>query len=377
MGRAKNQTNNIEVIIKCLPIHNMRVLVTGCLGLVGSYSAKALSDASIEIIGIDADVRSQLFDDVARLDDNQARKLAGDLGISKFYQFDIRDQENINDLVMTESDTGLDAIIHCAAQPSHDWAAKDPLMDLTINLNGTINLLEALRKYNKSCLFIHLSTNKVYGDLPNRLPLIESPSRYEIDTTHPYFQGIDESMSIDQSMHSLFGCSKASADLYVQEYARYFSIPTIILRGGCLTGAKHRGGKLHGFMNYLLRTALEKRHYEVIGYKGKQVRDNLSGKDIARLFLKIIEAHSLNPKKFTYPIVANMGGGRSNAVSILELKSLLKNNFELNLQLDFNDIARLGDHKWYITDNSLLNVLYDWTPKESIIDIISEMIEYL
>jgi len=353
----------------------MRALITGCLGLVGSYCSEFLSDASIEVIGIDNDIRSRLFDDVSHLDNDHSRKIANGLGISKFLQYDIRDQGLIDKLIRDESEDSLDVIIHCAAQPSHDWAAKDPLMDLTINLNGTINLLEALRKYNRDCLFIHLSTNKVYGDLPNGLPLIENSTRYEIDQAHKFFKGIDESLSIDQSTHSLFGCSKLSADLYVQEYSRYFHIPAIILRGSCLTGAKHRGGKLHGFMNYLLRTALEHRSYEVIGYQGKQVRDNLSGKDIARLFLKMIESHYSVTRRPTYPLVANMGGGRHNSVSILEIRDLLCNDFDLDLQLTFNPVPRIGDHKWYITDNTLLQSIYNWVPKETVSDIVQEMID--
>ena len=350
-------------------------VVTGSLGLVGSYVAVKLKRAGFKVYGIDNDIRSRLFTDVNRLTESDILRIYD--GESIVHQsVDVRDYNSFSALIKTiVDDNGLDLVIHCAAQPSHDWAATNPFEDASLNINATLNVCESLRAHSPSSLLCHLSTNKVYGDTPNRLPLIELESRYEIDNSHGFYNGIDESMTIDGSMHSLFGVSKAAGDLYVQEYSRYFGIPAIILRGGCLTGAKHRGAQLHGFLNYLIRCGVEGKKYTIIGHKGKQVRDNLHAEDIGDLIINIFSTHSDNDTRPSYPIVANLGGGRENSVSVLEIIKILNNSFDIKLDYDYKEESRIGDHIWYISDTSLLNKIYNWKPNISIHGIVSEMIE--
>ena len=289
------------------------VVVTGCHGLIGSYTCQHLSEIGYRVVGIDCDIRSTLFDDVDSLDDSSVARLNEELGIKSFHNIDLRHKDLLFKIILDESSSfDIVGFIHCAAQPSHDWAVRDPFGDLSLNLNATLNCLEALRQFSPSTLFVQLSTNKVYGDRPNFLPLIEQDFRYELDSKHSYYDGIDETMSIDNTTHSLFGCSKAAADLYVQEYSRYFGMKCVVLRGGCLTGGNHRGGKLHGFMNYLIRCAVNGNEYTVLGYLGKQVRDNVHALDIAKLISRMISSSTTN-NSLVYPIVANVGGGRPNA----------------------------------------------------------------
>ena len=350
-------------------------LVTGSYGLVGSYISTYLHDNNWLVYGIDCDARSSLFSDVTALTDRDISRIYGDRNITTF-SVDLSTFEPIFNLFESIiSTSNIDLVVHCAAQPSHDWAASNPLRDKELNIDATLNICECLRQLSPSTLLVHLSTNKVYGDSPNRLPLVEHKTRFELPDSHPLFKGIDESMSIDNSLHSLFGVSKASADLYVQEYARYFNIPTVILRGGCLTGPRHRGAKLHGFMNYLIKCALTSQDYVVNGYKGKQVRDNLHASDISRLVELIYIKHNSSPP--TYPVVANIGGGRSNSCSILELIDKLSSDFSLDLNFQVNESHRVGDHIWYITDNSRLSLIYDWQPTYSLDSIISETISFL
>ena len=232
-------------------------IITGSLGLVGSHVAQVLSESGFRIVGIDCDVRSSLFPDVSPLSTNDICSLNQQSHVDKHYSVDIREYQQISTVIETEFSThDVCLFVHCAAQPSHDWASSAPLVDLNINLVGTINILENLRLRDYKGLFVFLSTNKVYGDSPNHLPLVENESRFDLPINHVYHHGIDTSMSIDNSLHSLFGCSKASADLYVQEYSRYFGMKCAVLRGGCLTGARHRGAKLHGFLSYLIKTAV-------------------------------------------------------------------------------------------------------------------------
>ena len=352
------------------------VIVTGSLGLVGSYAASTLSANGYNIVGIDCDIRSQLFDDVPPMTTDEISTRSKSDGVSDFIFMDLRDTAVVKLKLAQLHDTyDIAAVIHCAAQPSHDWAARDPFADLELNLKSTINLCEGLRALNSQAVFVFLSTNKVYGDTPNSLPLIEKDTRYELEESHPYYYGIPTTMSIDLSKHSLFGCSKLSADVYVQEYARYFGLPTVVLRGGCLTGGRHRGAKLHGFMNYFLRCAVNKTPYEIIGYKGKQVRDNLHADDIGCLLSNVIETHHRNPP--SYPVVANMGGGRDNSTSIIELKNLVRETFELSMSTTLVDTPRSGDHIWYITDNSLLLETYDWKPQRSLLDIVTETLSLI
>ena len=349
-------------------------IITGSLGLVGSHVAKVLSQSGFRIAGIDCDVRSTLFTDVTKLSFYDIENLNKQSSVDEHYSIDIRDYEQLSSVIERLFSTqDVQIIVHCAAQPSHDWASSAPLVDLNINLLGTVNLLENLRIRDYQGLFIFLSTNKVYGDLPNYLPLVESVSRYDLTLDHVFRDGIDTSMSIDNSLHSLFGCSKASADLYVQEYSRYFGMKCVVLRGGCLTGSRHRGAKLHGFLSYLIKTAVAGNSYTVLGYKGKQVRDNLHATDIGYLIHKIYtKSNSVSPPVF--PVVANLGGGRKNSVSVLEVIDLLKDSFDLSLSFDISENARIGDHKWYITDNRLLTDQFAWQPSISILEIINDIL---
>ena len=352
-------------------------IITGSLGLVGSHVAKVLSNQGFRIVGIDCDVRSTLFSDIAPLSQSDISLLNSESCVDTHYSVDIRNYEDICRVIDKEiAAHDVSLFVHCAAQPSHDWASRDPLVDLNINLIGTINLLESLRSHGYQGLFFFLSTNKVYGDSPNNLPLIELPSRYELPLEHFYRDGIDTSMSIDNSLHSLFGCSKASADLYVQEYSRYFGLKCIVLRGGCLTGSRHRGAKLHGFLSYLIKTAVSHNSYTIFGYKGKQVRDNLHATDIGTLISKIYDkTFSSTPPLF--PVVANLGGGRANSVSVLEVIGILSESFGLKLVYDISTDARTGDHKWYITNNSFLTESFDWIPSYTIHNIIDDIISDL
>ena len=349
------------------------VIITGALGLVGSSIAKKVNQNNYKVIGIDNDYRSNFFPDIGAIIPADRERYCKELGLEFCYDIDISNRDDLLGKIETLSKTcSIKAIIHCAAQPSHDWAAKDPFLDFDINAGGTLNICESMRRYCPEAILIHLSTNKVYGDTPNRLPIEEEDYRYELNSGHEFFCGINETMDIDQSKHSLFGCSKVAADIYVQEYSRYFGIKSIVLRGGCLTGENHRGTKLHGFMNYLIKCAISGENYEIIGYKGKQVRDNLYSEDIADLVLKIFEMDE--KANISYPIIANMGGGRSNSISILELIKKLENSYDLKLKFNVSNNPREGDHIWYISDNSVLKKTFEWEPKTSINTIINMMV---
>jgi CDP-paratose 2-epimerase len=278
---------------------------------------------------------------------------------------DIRDREAVDRLFAGQR---VDLVIHCAAQPSHDLAARMPQVDFEVNAVGTLNLLEAVRRYAPEAIFIFLSTNKVYGDLPNRMPLAELPTRYDYAREED-FHGVDERMSIDQSTHSLFGVSKAAADLLVQEYGRYFGLKTGIFRGGCLTGSAHSGAELHGFLNYLVKCFVRGRPYTIYGYQGKQVRDNLHGADVVRAF----EAFYEHPRPGE---VYNIGGGRSNSVSILEAIDRLEQMTGKRLQRVYREEPRKGDHICYISDLRKLQAHYPgWSVTRDLEFILKEQIE--
>src|SRR5438876_3116910 len=285
------------------------VIVTGSAGLIGSETARRFGRDGVGVVGIDNDMRSQYFGAEA-----STKKIRDDLIANvrgyEHHDLDIRDASGVLELFKEQSGT-IDAIVHTASQPSHDWAARDPQTDFTVNANGTLNLLEAARNFCPEAPFIFTSTNKVYGDTPNRLPLRELAKRWEIEPGHEYEPGISETMSIDSSKHSLFGVSKAAADLLVQEYGRYFEMPTVVFRGGCLTGPGHAGTELQGFLSYLMICAVSGRPYRVLGYKGKQVRDNIHSFDLVEAFVQFIRAPHIGD-------VYNIGGSRQCNCSILE-----------------------------------------------------------
>src|SRR3954470_8806956 len=286
------------------------VVVTGSGGLIGSEAVAHFVRAGHDVVGIENDMRARFFGPDASTSHTTNRLLDEFAAQFRVEALDIRDAAGVL-RVFERVRADLAAVIHTAAQPSHDWAASEPQTDFGVNANGTLNLLEATRQVRPDATFIFTSTNKVYGDTPNFLPLVDVGERLELPEDHRYFGGINTSMSIDGSMHSLFGVSKVAADVMVQEYGRYFDMPTVCFRGGCLTGPSHAGAKLHGFLSYLMRCAVTGEHYEVLGYDGKQVRDNIHSADVVRAFDAFHRAPSPGA-------VYNLGGGRPSNVSMLE-----------------------------------------------------------
>jgi CDP-paratose 2-epimerase len=320
----------------------MKALITGSAGLIGSESAKFFSNLGFQIIGIDNDMRKYYFGDEASTEWNR-KILEGKLKKSyKHVSIDIRDEKKIEQLFKKHK---FDLIIHTAAQPSHDWAAKEPLTDFTVNALGTLILLENTRKYSPEAVFIFTSTNKVYGDKPNELPLVELDKRYEIKKGHAYQNGIDESMSLDDSKHSIFGASKIAADIMVQEYGKYFGLKTGVFRGGCLTGPQHSGTKLHGFLSYLIKAIATGTKYTIFGYKGKQVRDNIHSADLVNAFYHFYQ----NPRSGE---AYNMGGSRHSNISMLEAIEKIEKLLKKKANYEYTDNNRIGDHIWYISDVS-------------------------
>jgi len=346
-----------------------KILITGSGGLIGSESALYFSKR-YKIIGIDNDMRAKFFGPNASIKwnlSNLARKLKRSYS---HYNCDIRNLPRIKD-IFNKNKKEIKAIIHTAAQPSHDWAAKNPYTDFTINANGTLNLLELTREYCPEAPFIFISTNKVYGDTPNRLPLVEKEKRWEIDSNHKYYNGIDENMSIDKSMHSIFGASKLAADILTQEYGRYFNIPTVVFRGGCLTGPKHSGTLLHGFLSYLSKCAVTGKLYTIFGYKGKQVRDNIHSYDLVRMFEEFIE----NPRSGE---VYNAGGSRFNNCSVLEAVDLCEELTGNKMRIAYSENSRQGDHIWYISSVEKFkrhypNWHYTYDLKKTLQEILNSM----
>ena len=320
------------------------VIVTGSAGLIGSEAAVFFAEVGFDVVGIDNDMRKVFFGDEASTDWNR-RRMESRLGRRYVHETtDIRDWDAVNAL-FARYGGDIKLVIHTAAQPSHDWAARDPHMDFTVNANGTLNLLEAARRHAPDAPFIFTSTNKVYGDTPNRLPLVEMESRWEIDPSHTYVTGIREDMSIDQTTHSLFGASKVAADVLVQEYGRYFDMKTACFRGGCLTGPNHSGTQLHGFLAYLMKCTVTGQPYTVFGYKGKQVRDNIHSADLIAAFYEFFKAPRVAE-------VYNIGGGRFSNCSMLEGITLCQEIAGRELHWKYSDINRIGDHIWYIGDNA-------------------------
>ncbi len=340
-------------------------IVTGSAGLIGSESTKALHAAGFTVVGIDNDLRAYFFgDEASTKSTNQELQEA----LENYHPraVDIRNFEDVKQ-VFDEFGKDIELVVHTAAQPSHDWAAKEPFTDFGVNATGTLNLLEATRQVCPEAVFIFTSTNKVYGDTPNHLPLVELEERWEIEESHSFHIGIDESMSIDQCKHSLFGASKVAADVLVQEYGRYFGMKTGVFRGGCLTGPAHAGAELHGFLAYLVKCIVEKRPYRIFGYKGKQVRDNIHAHDLVSAFIHFYK----NPRVGE---VYNMGGSRHSNCSMLEAIRIGEDLSGNKLDYTYLEDNRIGDHIWYISDvRKFQNHYPDWSYQYSIEDILGEI----
>ncbi len=342
-------------------------LVTGSAGLVGGEAVDFFQDKFDLIVGIDNDARAYFFGPQASTKWNSDR-LSTRVSNYKHYNADIRDVPAL-EVIFKEYGKDVKLVIHAAAQPSHDWAAKEPWTDFTINANGTLNILELTRLHAPSAIVVFTSTNKVYGDTPNYLPLIETDTRWEIDSSHPYHVGIDEKMSIDQSKHSLFGASKAAADVLAQEYGRYFEMKVGVFRGGCLTGPRHSGAQLHGFLSYLMKCAITKEHYTIFGYKGKQVRDNIHCWDLNNMFWHFYQ----NPKAGE---VYNAGGGRFANVSMLEAIKLCEEVTGNRMNYSYAESNRIGDHIWYISDLAKFKSHYpEWDWKYDVRDTLVQMFD--
>jgi CDP-paratose 2-epimerase len=343
-------------------------IITGSSGLIGSEAARHFSAKGMDIVGIDNDMRAVFFGPEASTA-WMTRELQQHLPNYTHHASDIRDRETIFKIFeLYGSDIQL--VIHTAAQPSHDWAAKEPFTDFGVNALGTLTVLEAARKYCRDAVFIFTSTNKVYGDTPNHLPLVERERRWEIDPTHTFACGISEKMSIDSSMHSVFGASKVAADVMVQEYGRYFEMKTACFRGGCLTGPAHSGTQLHGFLAYLMKCCVAERPYTVFGYKGKQVRDNIHSSDLVNAF----DAFFAKPHSGE---VYNIGGGQISNCSMLEAIELCEVISGKQLHWRYVDENRMGDHIWWVSDLSKFQSHYpEWTLAYDIEAILNESYQY-
>jgi CDP-paratose 2-epimerase len=342
-------------------------VVSGSGGLIGSESVRHLVETGWDVIGLENDLRAQFFGPEASTAE-VSRELVERYPEFRWLEIDIRDADAVDRAFSSES-AGVELVVHAAAQPSHDWAARDPQTDFTVNANGTLNLLEATRRFAPDATFVFCSTNKVYGDEPNRLPLTERETRLDLPEDHPYHEGIDTSMSIDRSTHSLFGASKAAADLLVQEYGRYFGLPTVCFRGGCLTGPRHAGAVLHGFLAYLMKCTVTGTPYTVFGYGGKQVRDNIHSADLVACFDAFHRAPST-------AAVYNIGGGRQSNCSMLEAIEACERIAGRELDWELSGENRVGDHRWWISDLSEFRRDYpDWELRYGIEQILREIHE--
>jgi CDP-paratose 2-epimerase len=344
------------------------VLATGSAGLIGSESVEFFSKKYDLVIGIDNNTREKLFGNDASVSWNE-RRLKQEVTNYTHQHVDITDKKAVEKIFRTYN-SDIKLIIHAAAQPSHDWAASNPYKNFTINANGTLILLEQTRKYVPEAVFIFTSSNKVYGDKSNTLPFVELETRWEIEENHPYFKcGVDENLSIDFSTHSLLGASKLAADILVQEYGRYFGLKTGIFRGGCLTGPKHSGTQMHGFLSYLMKCTITGEHYTVFGYKGKQVRDNIHSYDFVQMFWHFYN----NPRRGE---VYNAGGGRHSNCSMLEAitaSELITGN---KLKWSYSETNRIGDHIWWISDISKFKSHYpEWDYQFDMNDILQQLFD--
>jgi len=343
------------------------ILVTGSCGLVGSQAVKFFSEKGFDVVGIDNNSRLDFFGK-----DGDTRWIKKNL--IKFYKnyihknVDIRNYSAL-EKIFKKYKKSIKLIIHSAAQPSHDWAKKKPFIDFNINALGTLNLLNLTKKYSYNSPFIFLSTNKVYGDNPNLLPLKELSSRWEISKNHKYYKGINEGMSIDNCVHSFFGASKCYSDLIVQEYGKNDGLKTVCFRAGCITGPNHSGAKLHGFLSYLVKSAIRKKTYSIIGYKGKQVRDNIHSSDLIECFWNYFQKPRMGE-------VYNIGGGRMSNCSVIEALNCVEHLTNIKVKKVYQKINRVGDHVWYISDTQKFKKHYpNWKQEYSTKSIIEELIQ--
>jgi CDP-paratose 2-epimerase len=349
-------------------------LVTGSAGLIGSESVAFFSDKFDLVVGIDNNMRQYFFGAEGSTEWNRNRLTEAHSNYVH-RNADIREVSQL-EVIFKEFGADIKLIIHAAAQPSHDWAAREPFTDFTVNANGTLNMLEMTRQHCPEAVFIFTSTNKVYGDNPNYLPLIETETRWEIDENHAYFKnGIDENHSIDHTKHSVFGASKVAADIMVQEYGRYFNMKTGVFRGGCLTGPNHSGAQLHGFLSYLMKCTITGGNYTIFGYKGKQVRDNIHSYDLVNMFWHYYQ----NPREGE---VYNAGGGRYANCSMIEAIAVCEKISGKKLNHLYSDTNRVGDHIWYVSDLSKFKAHYptwNWTYnlEETLVEIHDEMVKRL
>lgn len=344
------------------------IIVTGSGGLIGSQAVRFFSDLGAKVVGIDNDMRSYFFGESA-----STGLVSSELSDSykSFTQFDvdIRDHDSVA-TVFERFGTTIRAVIHCAAQPSHDWAAREPMVDFDVNARATLNLLECVRKHADNSVFVFTSTNKVYGDRPNREDYNETPTRWSPINAELRSNGFDENLSVDQCLHSLFGSSKLSGDVMVQEYGKYFGIKTGIFRGGCLTGPHHSGAELHGFLSYLVKCCVKGKPYTIYGYKGKQVRDNIHSEDLLAAFWEFIQAPRVGE-------VYNIGGGIRSNCSILEAIESIEKICGKSLSYSVSGESRVGDHIWYISDVSKFRNHYpNWKCKHSLQDMLIQMVEH-
>jgi CDP-paratose 2-epimerase len=343
---------------------NKKLLVTGSSGLIGSEIVRHFDQLGYTVIGIDNNMRADFFGPNGDTRWNQ-KQLSESCKNFTHYELDIRNRAEVLKMM---SEIKPDFIAHAAAQPSHDLAASRPFDDFDVNANGTLNLLESARQFCPQSPFAHMSTNKVYGDAPNNLNLIETETRWDY-ADEEYFDGITESFTIDQSKHSIFGASKVAADVMVQEYGRYFNMPTCALRGGCLTGPNHSGVELHGFLSYLVKVNVTGGTYKIFGYKGKQVRDNIHSYDVARF----IEEFFKSPRTGE---VYNIGGGRANSTSILEAFKSVEEISGKKMNFEYINQNRQGDHMCYISDLSKMKEHYpNWDITKSLQTTLEEIID--
>jgi CDP-paratose 2-epimerase len=344
-------------------------IITGSCGLIGSEASLHFGGSGLTVVGVDNDMRRTFFGDDGSTAWNR-RRLSEQLGDRyRHADLDVRDRPGLERL-FTEHAGVIELVVHAAAQPSHDWAAREPFTDFDINATGTLNVLECTRRWAPEAPFIFTSTNKVYGDRPNELPLLELDTRYEIAPGHPYEDGIAEDMSVDGCLHSIFGASKLAADVMVQEYGRYFGLPTVCFRGGTLTGPNHAAAELHGFLAYVMRCAMTGRPYRVFGYQGKQVRDAIHSRDLIAAFDAFYRAPRVAE-------IYNIGGGRTSNCSVLEAIELAGKIAGRAVDWSYEETNRVGDHIWWIGDNGRFRSHFpEWRLTYDVPAILTEIFEH-